>query len=142
MIFQGVIAAYPTMDTYLNPAADIVHSPHFESGIAKLMEGKDALMTQDEKDACAGLLREEVMENEEQEGKSFVQRIVEQNMCAQSKYLDCTFIPPGSVMVESLFSIVGHMFDERRLGTTPIHIEEQVFLRVCCLSLIGLPLRF
>jgi hypothetical protein len=109
MIFQGVIAPYPTMDTYLNPAANIVHSPHFESGIAKLMEGKDASMTQDEKDACAGLLREEVMENEEQEGKSFVQRIVEQNMCAKSKYLDCTFIPPGSVMVDLIFHRWSHV---------------------------------
>ena len=40
------------------------------------------------------------------------------------------FIPPGTVIVESLFSIVGYMFDDRRMATTPTHIEEQVFLKV------------
>lgn len=33
-------------------------------------------------------------------------------------------------MAESLFSIVGHMFDDRRLSTSPVNLEEQVFLRM------------
>lgn len=33
-------------------------------------------------------------------------------------------------MVESLFSIVGHMFDDRRLATSPVNLEEQIFLRM------------
>ena len=48
----------------------------------------------------------------------------------KKKYMNVNFIPAGSVMVESLFSVVGHMFDERRLSTAPVHLEEQVFLRM------------
>ena len=47
-----------------------------------------------------------------------------------SKYINLNFILPGTVIVESLFSIVGYMFDDRRMATTPTHIEEQVFLKV------------
>lgn len=66
---------------------------------------------------------------------SFAQSLLDQESqkyakAAQSKYRNVDFIPPGSVIVESLFSIVGHMFHERRASTTPVHVEEQVFLRM------------
>jgi hypothetical protein len=44
-------------------------------------------------------------------------------------YQDVSFIPVGSVCVESLFSIAAHVFDARRLATLPVHVEDQMFLR-------------
>lgn len=66
---------------------------------------------------------------------SFAQSLLDQESqkhakTARTKYSNVDFIPPGSVIVESLFSIVGHMFHERRASTTPVHVEEQVFLRM------------
>lgn len=40
-----------------------------------------------------------------------------------------SFIPVGSVCVESLFSVAEHVFDSRRLSTLPVHVEDQMFLR-------------
>ena len=37
--------------------------------------------------------------------------------------------PPTSVVVESLFSESKYIWNDRRLGTTPEHIEEQMFLK-------------
>ena len=70
----------------------------------------------------------------EAESNSFAQSILDKASKSlaptRNKYLNVNFIPAGSVMVESLFSIVGHMFDDRRLSTSPVHLEEQVFLRM------------
>jgi hypothetical protein len=45
-------------------------------------------------------------------------------------YLPAAKIPPTSVKTESLFSESGYIFDDRRLGTTPEHIEQIMFLKV------------
>lgn len=44
-------------------------------------------------------------------------------------YQSTAFIPPTSVCVESLFSIAGWIWNDRRASTLPIHVEEQMFLR-------------
>jgi hypothetical protein len=44
-------------------------------------------------------------------------------------YWNAAQIPPTSVVVESLFSESGYMFDDRRLATTPEHIEQLMFLK-------------
>lgn len=49
---------------------------------------------------------------------------------AARRFLDPSFIPHSTAAVESLFSMVGWLFDSRRLATTPLHLEQQVFLRV------------
>jgi hypothetical protein len=44
-------------------------------------------------------------------------------------YLDASKIPPTSVLVESLFSESGYIFDASRLGTSSTNIEELMFLK-------------
>lgn len=39
------------------------------------------------------------------------------------------FIAVTSCIVESLFSVAGHVLDDRRAQTLPIHAEEQIFLK-------------
>lgn len=62
---------------------------------------------------------------------SFAAAILERSNLIPKKgsYMNTRFIPPGSVIVESLFSSVSHIFNNRRLSTTPVHIEEQIFLK-------------
>lgn len=125
-LFDGLSEEYPSMKNYLAASASIVHSKDFESGLLKIFHNRESTLTAKEKEACKQLLKEGAGEVEE---TSFVKKLFADNL-AKSKYIDCTFIPPGSVIVESLFSAVGWMFDDRRLATTPVHIEEQVFLKV------------
>lgn len=44
-------------------------------------------------------------------------------------YIDVSVIPSTSVMAESLFSQSKYIFNDRRLSTTPEHVEEIMFLR-------------
>ena len=45
-----------------------------------------------------------------------------------SVYLSTAFIPPTTVIVESLFSVAGWTWSDRRASTLPVHVEEQMFL--------------
>ena len=45
------------------------------------------------------------------------------------KYLDPKIISATSVDVESLFSVAKFVFDDRRLATTPEHVEQIMFLK-------------
>ena len=46
-----------------------------------------------------------------------------------SKYINPKIISPTSVEVESLFSTSKYVFDDRRLGTTPEHVKQQMLLK-------------
>jgi len=61
-------------------------------------------------------------------------------LAANKKKLDSTlqkkdiwmtvdFIPPTSALVESFFSTSKHVFGARRVVTTPVRVEEQMFLK-------------
>jgi len=43
--------------------------------------------------------------------------------------MDPSFLPCGSVEVESLFSVSSSLWTDRRLRTTPEHIESFMFLK-------------
>ena len=63
---------------------------------------------------------------------SFADKALGSQMVADKppKYIDASIIPPTSVMVESLFSESDYpAFDDRRLGTSPEHIEQVMFLK-------------
>jgi hypothetical protein len=45
------------------------------------------------------------------------------------KFENPSIISPTSVVAECLFSESKYIFDDRRLGTTPEHVEEIMFLR-------------
>ncbi len=50
-------------------------------------------------------------------------------MKIKPKYLDPKLLSATSVDVESLFSVAKYVFDDRRLATTPEHVEEIMFLK-------------
>lgn len=46
-----------------------------------------------------------------------------------NQYPSIDWIPIGSVMCESLFSVADAVFDSRRTSTLPVHVEDQMFLK-------------
>jgi hypothetical protein len=100
------------------------------SGLQKLSLKNEDKLTMDEETQLSKFLLPTV-EELQVESLSFANSILKQaSKPPEKKYINVNFIPAGSVMVESLFSIVGHMFTDRRLSTSPVHLEEQVFLRI------------
>lgn len=53
-LFDGIMRRYPTMDHYIHPTSEIIHSPLFESALVKLESGQ--ALTEEEKVAAQGLL--------------------------------------------------------------------------------------
>ena len=49
-LFDAIILKYPQTREYLGSASRIVHSPNFESGICKIIQGNEDL-NEDEKEA-------------------------------------------------------------------------------------------
>ena len=101
--------------------------------LQKISQGRETELTLDEENTVARLLLP-VTEEMVLDPMSFAQTILlqesQKHQKHKQKYVNVDFICPGSVMVESLFSVVGHMFNDRRCATTPVHVEEQVFLRM------------
>jgi hypothetical protein len=124
------------MKKYISPNSEIVSSPHFESAIVKIQNEKEGKLSILEKNAVKSLLLdpESIPEPEPSEKyNSFASSILAEagsRYKPKSKYLDLRFIPPGSCAVESLFSVAGHLFNDRRLNITPVHMEEQIFLKI------------
>ena len=53
-LFDAITRKYPTMNFYISPTSNILHSPLFESGLVKLEGGKE--LTADEEKAVACLV--------------------------------------------------------------------------------------
>ena len=60
---------------------------------------------------------------------SFAQKFLQTQKRSVRKFIDPAIVSPTSVVVESLFSESKYIWNDRRLGTTPEHIEEQMFLK-------------
>jgi hypothetical protein len=53
VLFDALLLKYPNLGGHIGPDADIIHSPHFERGIAKLSQGGQ--LTVEETEAVAAL---------------------------------------------------------------------------------------
>lgn len=124
------------MKKYISPNSDIVSFPHFESAVVKIQDGREGKLSTLEKAAVTHLLLDREVEMEvsvESSTNSFASGILAKagsKYQCRSKYMDLKFILPGSCIVESLFSIASYLFNDRRLSITPVHMEEQIFLKI------------
>jgi len=140
ILFDSVMAKYPSMHVYISTDADILHSPTFDSAIIKILRGESNL-TEEEMASVTSL---QVPLSEEQvpvqtnspniPGKSSFASMAfdsyKKKHLTNSQYTSPAFIPCSSAMVESLFSVAGHVFFSRRLGVSREHLEQQLFLKV------------
>jgi len=141
ILFDRLIESFPSMSYYLAPNSNIVHSAVFESGVVKLLK-KNTPLTDTESHELRSLQIETVaavvltddLTIPKTKELSFAENALASYKSAKrtdslEQYRDPSFIPPGSVMVESLFSILAYVFDDRRLATETLKIEEQMFLK-------------
>ena len=134
VMFDAIIAKYPSMKNYLDSRASIVHSPDFEVGIVKSMMSKDLDIR--EKLAVAPLVEDSVAEVEvdcrnELTRLSFAQLALKKSSTDQQKKICTNFdhIKPTSNIAERLFSCAGNICTDNRRNMSPVHLEETIFLR-------------
>ncbi|ETP40577.1 hypothetical protein F442_12083 [Phytophthora nicotianae P10297] len=130
--FDGLIEVEPSFAEYLAPRARIVHSPDFESGCTKVLEGEGAKLTRAESAALEPFAIEHSESESDSESGSFVAQL--QRKCRRvqkpQEYGLLSLIPPTSNMVERFFSLARVTFGHERHSLNPYTLEMVLFLRV------------
>ncbi|KAG3149628.1 hypothetical protein PI126_g11922 [Phytophthora idaei] len=124
----------PSFSNYLEPNADIVHSPDFESGVVKVLSGQVKRLSRGERSAVR-LLKKAAKPSApapEPAKMGFADRILkkrktESTPCAY-ELLDV--IPPTSNIVEWLFSSARMVLRYERNRLSPFSLEMIIFFRV------------
>ena len=122
-MFDALRAKYEESDHYLSPAAAIIQSPSFESGICKLIEENEDL-TEEEKKALSSFLIEH---SEEERQGSFAERILKNPRL--KKYQDARYIPATSNHDEKFFSSCKLVISDLRMSMFPKNLEIIMFLK-------------
>ncbi len=134
-IFDEAIEQYNMLGKYLGHDAKIVHSPFFESGIVKLLEQDTDNLSYDEKVAME-CFKISVNENDNNPGDkatglSIVQRAAQKKRkVAKNEYVDLSYVPPTSNVVERLFSAARLVLTDYRKSMTPYTFECIMFLKI------------
>jgi hypothetical protein len=129
------------IEYYLSDGANIIHSPIFERAIVKILAGE--ALSRVEKEVVKSLKitsHVEVQVQEESELLSPADIAAKvtadaKKLSAQSSmkkmeglYMNCTWIPCTSNIVERLFSRAKLYYSPHRMNLTPLHLEDQLFL--------------
>lgn len=136
-IFDAICLIYPDMEFYLDKNAQIVHTPDFENGIVKLIDGNDSGLEMEEEEILELFLNVDYMESQLKENEQMEQSIAQKalNLKRQrtvvscSSYYDLRFIPPTSNVVERLFSNARLVLTDYRKSMTPYSFECVMFLK-------------
>ena len=129
-------SAHGQQQRYLLPKSPIVKYPDFESGVVKIIDKAHDSLTKDEEFAFKQLLSKKDVEGSLAVITStgdFARDEIErkrQRMQVTDKYIDCTFIEPTSNRLKRLFSTAGYCCNDLRRSSTPVHFEEQLFLKI------------
>ena len=129
----------------LQPDHELVTSPHFEKGVVKILSGQSEALTALEQLECSCLLKTEwphlyppgddtvniEMANSPGKFKKMMQsgkKRMSRDTKLDSNYIDCTFLSPTTVIVETLFSRCSRVLtsDRRRM-------EPRLFEAIICL---------
>ena len=136
LLFDGTLKRFPELDEakkYITKDATIVKSPAFERGVKKIQDEDEKNLTLEEKLAVKNLRRSVNADTESDETDSgdFASEILKKKrkVAAKSSYIDTRFIQPTSNMVERFFSSSGFAASELRQNISPVHLEEQLYLK-------------
>ena len=126
-------------DTQIDAKHSIVHSPHFENGVVKILNNEEEKMTHAEKNACKMFLIEPkpaapaTAAAAAADGRvDFQAALKKRKMDAEKKgsnYINLSFIPTGSVEVESLLSTAKYIATDYRARLLPVTLEMLMFLK-------------
>ncbi|KAF1777724.1 hypothetical protein GQ600_101 [Phytophthora cactorum] len=137
--FGGLIAVKPHYARFLGPRADILHSPHFESGCVRVLGGSHRL-TRTEKVALQPFCCVEEEPPRTAEGASsadsedegsFVEYLQKRRRLAavEPRYDLLSCIPPTSNLVERFFTVARTTYGQERHSLQSITLELVLFLR-------------
>jgi len=133
-IFDSVIETYPDANEFIGPDAGIVHQPHFESGIVKVLDNQSSKMNSDELTVTQCLLHTPSVDHESDTPSTeltFTQRALKKRKQCKSQdvaYINARFILPTSNICERFFSVAGYALNDRRMSMDPTNFEQQMFL--------------
>ncbi|ETI38118.1 hypothetical protein F443_16070 [Phytophthora nicotianae P1569] len=130
--FDGLIEVEPSFAEYLAPRARIVHSPDFESGCTKVLDGEGAKLTWAESAALEPFAIEHSENESDSESGSFLAQLQRKRRRVQKpqEYGLLSLIPPTSNMVERFFSLARVTFGHERHSLSPYTLEMILFLLV------------
>ena len=138
-IFDGVIELYPVMKSYLIADAKIVQNATLEQEIVKVLDGQEELLTAFEKNALKPfLLNSDEVELVEEVNKKdkkigFADRLIQtkkRKLETKSKYMDMSYIPATSNVVDRFFSQCKNVLTDKRQSMYPINFEAVMFLKM------------
>ena len=130
VLFDATVKEYPVMARYLAPDSSIIHSPHFENGLVKLLlHGDNCSLLREEKHALQKLKMDEVTSNSPQKELSFAERAMKVLKESPKNYKSVSFISPTSNAVERLFSTAKFVFSDLRRSLLPRNLEMLLFLK-------------
>ena len=131
VLFDAIIEEHPNLSHHLSPNADIVHSPHFESGLVKVIrDGDNCSLSRPEKLALEKLKIDRTTNPSPQKDMSFAERALKRVRVQEKIYQNLSFICPTSNVVERLFSTAKFVFSDLRRSLLPRNLEMLLFLKL------------
>ena len=124
-LLDALILEYPQTVEYLGPDSHIVHSPKFESGICKIIQGNEELDVEEADALLQFKIQQTAMDNEA--NSSFAEQVLKKRRTEH--YQDLSFIPPTSNLAERFFSAASFVMSDLRKSTLPKNLEMILFLK-------------
>ncbi len=112
------------MEHHLYPMAAIVHSPAFESGICKILQGNESLDIEEQNALCS--FKSEIDIGEED--NSFAEQVLKKQRLYNS-YQNLQHITPTSNIAERFFSVAKLVISDLRKSMLPKNLESILFLK-------------
>jgi hypothetical protein len=112
ILFDSIKSVFPQLESRLSVNASLVVNEDFETGIVKVINGKEQELSEDQKEELQSFLRDTDKDVQEiisvAQEEDFAMAILKANEQAQSihssMYVDLKWVPPTSNICERLFS--------------------------------------
>jgi hypothetical protein len=136
LLFDALISDFPgfELERYIGHDSSIIHSKNFESGLVKILDGKEDSLTRQEQRAVSIFLKPDADQENGSlpEPENYVEKVYGQKKRkrnAGSQYMDVSFIPPTSNVVERMFSQAQSILTPHRKRLLPKNVEAILFLK-------------
>jgi hypothetical protein len=136
VIFDEMLIHYPTMDYYLASNGSIVHSPDFENAIVKVIADDIDSLSNAEKELLTPFSRTNIsltgvrISPVKPDTPLALLALKKKRKITSTAYIDMSFIPPTSNIVERLFSAARLVLTDYRKSMTPYTFECVMFLKM------------
>ena len=136
VIFDEMLIHYPTMDYYFASNGRYVHSPEFENAIVKVIADSIESLSNAEKELLTPFSRTNnsltgvTISPVKPDTPLALLALKKKRKITSTAYIDMSFIPPTSNIVERLFSAARLVLTDYRQSMTPYTFECVMFLKM------------